>query len=244
MTSSIAFQSALEEIEALTLKLFQDEPFHNLYLLYGKEPISNEYGGTCSDKTMSFVCAANALGFDAALHTGYIGGKEIHRLSRVTIDNRTFFADVGNGWPSLKLYPADEEISFTNFGMKYRTVISNNWISVFHVRNGKEFLQLEIDPTPRKQEEVKESIAQRFSSGIKYPFCNSLRFSLVVKNRFLFLRGERLEIYTDNGFSVIDGVVRQLVPKVLNEQFRYDSSALFEYLTDAKSTSINKKNTK
>lgn len=234
MTSSIAFQSALEEIEALTLKLFQDEPFHNLYFLYGKEPLSNIYGGTCSDKTMSFVCAANALGFDAELHTGYIGGKEIHRLCRVIIEKRVFFADVGNGWPSLKLYPADEEISFTNFGIKYRTVINNNWVSVFQTRYGKEFLQLEIDPAPRKKEEVEKSISQRFSSGIEYPFCNSLRFSLVVKNKFLFLRGERLEIYTENGCSIVDGIRRELVPRVLNEQFQYDSTALFKYLTGMK----------
>jgi arylamine N-acetyltransferase len=231
VTNSIYCQNALEELEALILKLFQDEPFHNLYLLFGKEPLSNKHGGTCSDKTLSFISAANTLGFDATLHTGYIGGKEIHRLSRVTIDNRSFFADVGNGWPSIKLYPADEEISFTSFGMKYRTVISNNRISVFHLRNGKESLQLEIDPAPRQQEDVKESIAQRFSSGIKYPFCNSLRFSLVVGTRFLFLRGERLEIYADDGFSIVDGIAREHVAKVLNEQFHYDSTTLFAYLT-------------
>lgn len=231
MINSICCQNALEEIEALILKLFQDEPFHNLYLLFGKEPLSNKHGGTCSDKTLSFISAAKALGFDATLHSGYIGGKEIHRLSRVTIDNRSFFADVGNGWPSIKLYPADEEISFTSFGMKYRTVVSNNWISVFHVRNGVESLQLEIDSTPRKEEEVKESIAQRFISGIKYPFCNSLRFSLVVGTKFLFLRGERLEIYTDDGFSVVDGIESEHVRKVLDEQFHYDSADFFAYLT-------------
>lgn len=141
------------------------------------------------------------------------------------------FDFIDSGWPSLKLYPADEEINFTRFGIKYRTVISNNRISVFHARNGKESLQLEIDPTPRKQEKVKESIAQRFKGGIKYPFSNSLRFSLVVGNRFLFLRGERLEIYTGNGFSIVDGIARELVPKVLNEQFHYDSATLFTYLT-------------
>lgn len=234
MNKSIPFQKALPQIEALLLKLFQEEPFHNLYLLYNKAPLSNEYGGTCSDKTLSFVSAARSLGINAELHSGYIGGKDIHRLARVTIDNQTFFADVGNGWPSLKLYPADEEISFNSFGMKYRTVINNNRISVFHTRNGKESLQLEIDPAPRKEEDIKKSIAQRFSGEITYPFSNSLRFSLVVDNKFLFLRGERLEVYTDDDFIVFDDITRDLVPKILKEQFNYDPAPLFEHLAGVK----------
>lgn len=238
MNNCVVLLDALHKLECLLLKQFKEEPFHNLFLLYGKEPLANSFGGTCSDKTLSFVFAARSLGFNAALHTGYIGGKEIHRLARITIENRVFFADVGNGWPALKLYPSDEEISFTNFGMRYRTEITNERISVFHTRNGKEFLQLEIDPLPRKEEDVKRSIAQRFSSGVSYPFSNSLRFSLVVGNQFLFLRDERLEIYSDNEFIVEEGIKRDFLHQVLKEHFNYEYAPLFEYLTSIHSDSL------
>ena len=69
---------------------------------------------------------------------------------------------------------------------------------------------------------------------ITYPFSNSLRFSLVVKNKFLFLRGEHLEVYTDDDFIVFDDITRGLVPKILKEQFNYDPAPLFEYLTGIK----------
>ncbi|WP_432463467.1 arylamine N-acetyltransferase [Agarivorans sp. QJM3NY_33] len=225
-----AHNNDIVELEALLLKHFREEPFHNLYLLYGKEPLPHKYGGTCSDKTLSFIDAACALGFDAKLHTGAIGGKEIHRLVCAQIGNRTFFADVGNGWPSLKLYPTDEEISYSCFGMKYRTCIADNKISVFHTRNRKEYLQLVIDIRPREEKAIKEDIDIRFTSGITYPFSNSLRFSLIVNNKFLFLRGDRLEIYSDNEFLEVSGIEKESLPWLLEEKFEYKSSNLFEYL--------------
>lgn len=230
MTSSVELQKSLSQIEALILKLFQSEPFHNLYLLYNKIPFDNKYGGTCSDKTLSFVSEARSLGFNVALHSGYIRGKEIHRLARVTINEQDYFADIGNGWPSLKLYPANEEINFTCFGMQYRTTINDNWISVFHTRNGKEFLQLEIDSQACREQDILTSIAQRFNGEIIYPFSNSLRFSLVVNNQFLFIRGDRLEIYMDDDFFVFEGVTIDLLPEILKEHFFYDPVHLFKYL--------------
>ncbi|MCL1080196.1 hypothetical protein D5R81_19485 [Parashewanella spongiae] len=225
-------RTALIKIESLLLRLFKEEPFHNLYHLYGKKPLTTKYGGTCTDKTLSFIHEARSLGFNAQLHTGYIQGEEIHRLARVTINNRIFFADPGNGWPSLKLYPADEKICFPCFGMFYRTEITNNKISVFHTRNNKEFLQLEINPIPRPDIEIKENINNRFNSDISYPFKGKLRFSLVVDNQFLFLRDERLEIYSESEFSLIEGIKRELLPKILRERFRYESALLLKYLTD------------
>lgn len=220
----------VSELEALILKHFREEPFHNLYLLYGKRPLTKNYGGTCSDKALSFIDAARAIGFDVKLHTGSIGGKEIHRLVRVLIGNRIFFADVGNGWPSLKLYPADEEISFSCFGMKYHTRIAENKISIFHTRNGKELLQLVIDIRPREETAIKKEIEKRFTSGIDYPFSNSLRFSLVVDDKFLFLRGDRLEIYSDDDFLEESGIELESLPRLLEEKFDYKSTDLFEYL--------------
>ena len=219
-----------KDVESLLLKSFKEEPFHNLYLLYDKPPLADKYGGTCSDKTISFISSLKSFGYDAELHTGYINSKEIHRLARISIQERTYFADVGNGWPATKLYPADEEICFNSFGMKYRTVINNNRIFVYHTRNEKESLQLEIDKTPCDQEIVKESIARRFSEGIKYPFSNSLRFSLIVENRFLFLRGEHLEIYSDDSFNVVNGVTRENIPKILKQYFKYYPEKLFTHL--------------
>jgi len=221
--------SEIASIEALLLKHYKKEPFHNLYLLYGKKPIPNKFGGTCSDKTLSFIDEARSLGFKVNLHSGYINGKEVHRLARVQIGNRTYFADIGNGWPAIKLYPEDEEVFYSCFGMTFHTKICMNKISVLNTRNGKEHLQLVIDTRPRCEKEIIKDIKKRFTSGIQYPFSNSIRFSVIVNERFLFLRGESLEVYSADDYIILDGIKTENLPSILMEKFRFKSS-LFEYI--------------
>lgn len=222
MTSAGWTAESVQAVEALMLEHFRTEPFHNLHLIYGARFESVVPGGTCSDKTLSFVAAGLGAGFDVSLHTGFIGGREIHRLARLRLGDQMFFADVGNGWPSLKLYPADRAVSLRCFGMGFRTEVADGRVSVFHEKGGRESLQLEIDVRGKPESEVRADIEKRFSSGIAYPFSNSLRFSLVVGNAFLFLRGDRLEIYRDGGFECLEGIDDACVPEVLQEHFGYD----------------------
>ena len=218
--------AAVRAVEALMFEKFSSEPFHNLHLLYGKPIQSALPGGTCSDKTLSFVDAVERSGFDVSLHSGFIGGREIHRLARVCLGDRTFFADVGNGWPALRLYPADREVNFRCFGMGFRTELADTRVTVFHERQGKESLQLEIDVDGRPEREIEADIERRFSSGVIYPFSDSLRFSLVVGHRFLFLRGDRLEIYGDGSFEAVEGIEAADLPAILRQYFGYDVQPL------------------
>ena len=222
MTSAIRMTESVQAVEALILDHFRTEPFHNLHLIYGPRLKSAVPGGTCSDKTMSFVAAGVKAGFDMSLHTGFIGGQEIHRLARVRIDDRLFFADIGNGWPAVHLYPSDREVSYRCFGMGFRTEIAQGRVTVFHEKKGREALQLEVDVRSRPESEIRAEIDRRFSSGIVYPFSSSFRFSQIVEDRFLFLRGDRLEIYSHSGFECLDGIDEDRVPSVLRDFFGYD----------------------
>lgn len=213
--------SSLSAIEAIMLDKFETEPFHNLGLLHGEALRAALPGGTCSDKTLTFLAAASEAGFDVALHSGFIGGQEIHRLARVHLGGSVFFADVGNGWPALRLYPADREIAFRCFGMGFRTELHGARVRVFHERRGREALQLEIDVRGRPEAEIRADIARRFDSGVIYPFSQSLRFSRVIGRRFLFLRGDRLEIYSDTSFDEIVGIRPGDVPLLLRDHFGY-----------------------
>ncbi|MEQ9499107.1 MAG: hypothetical protein RIT81_19655 [Deltaproteobacteria bacterium] len=219
MSASGEMTDSVQAVETLMLEHFRTEPFHNLHLIYGRRLASTIPGGTCSDKTLSFMAAGRRAGHNVTLHSAFIGGREIHRLARVQLGERQFFADVGNGWPALRLYPADREISFRCFGMGFRTEIENGRIAVFHERRGTESLQLEIQVRGRPESEIRGEIERRFHPGAVYPFSNSLRFSLVVGSRFLFLRGDRLEIYDDGQFECVEGIDETHVPKVLRNDF-------------------------
>lgn len=214
-------------IERLLYKHFCSVPFHNLNLLFGRPLTSSILGGTCSDKSLAFLSDVRMLGVDAFLHTANIGGKEIHRLVRININKHTYFADVGNGWPTLHLLPSDEEIKFECYGMKYRTEIVNNWMRLFHEKQGKESLQLEINMIPRSEQEILAQIKSRYSSGINYPFSQSLRFSMIVGNEFLFLRGYHLERYSQTDFSV-EELTKTAIPKTIKKEFGFNVSRYFD----------------
>lgn len=216
----------LQAVEALVLEKFETEPFHNLRLLYGDDVAASVPGGTCSDKALSFLFEARRRGFEVALHSAFIDGEEKHRLVRVHIEGRTYFADVGNGWPSLRLYPADREVAFRCFGIGFRTEVSSSRVSVFCERRGRETLQLEIDLRRRPEREILQDVSRRFTSGIAYPFSTSLRFSAVVSDRFLFLRGDRLEIHREGGFEELVAIERERVPSVVREHFGVNVDAV------------------
>ncbi|WP_114767619.1 arylamine N-acetyltransferase [Vibrio rhodolitus] len=218
----------IPHIEQLILEHFRNIPFHNLNLLMGRLGENTIPGGTCSDKTLAFLSDVRDRGANAYLHTAYIGGKEIHRLVRVNVDGRSFYADIGNGWPALRLLPADEAVSFECFGMKYRTEVNNEWLVVFHEKQGRESLQMEINTTPRSEREIFDQINSRYTSGIQYPFSNSLRFSLVVGESFLFLRGNRLEKYSKTGFTVKE-LDEQDIPKAIQQEFGFDVTSYFPF---------------
>ncbi|MFT2092898.1 arylamine N-acetyltransferase [Paraglaciecola sp. 2405UD69-4] len=218
----------IDKIERLILEHFCTVPFHNLNLLYGSSQIIAIPGGTCSDKTLAFLSDLRMMGVKAFLHTANIGGKEIHRLVRININNQTYFADVGNGWPTLRLLPCNENTQFECYGMKYRTEIAKNWILVFHERQGKESLQLEINITPRPEQEIYSQIKSRYSSGVNYPFSRSLRFSMIVGKEFLFLRGNRLERYSFNDFSV-EKLKKATIPKIIKKEFGFNVNSYVDF---------------
>ena len=190
---------ALDSVIGLMELKFRSEPFHTLHVLYDDSIGRQVLGGTCSDKTLSFIEEARNRGFDAKLHTAFIDGKEIHRLARMNIGGRVFFADVGNGWSSLQPYPADEPITHTFFGLTFRTEISEKMLSVYRSTKDKEYLQMEIMLASHSEEDILTDIEKRFSSNITYPFANRMRFSAIVDDEFRFLRDNTLFIYRENG---------------------------------------------
>ncbi|MDP2609634.1 arylamine N-acetyltransferase [Oceanobacter sp. 1_MG-2023] len=212
--------------ESLLLHHFRTQPFHNLNLLYNSGEPCGLPGGTCSDKTLSYLADARAQGLNAHLHTAFIGGKEIHRLVRLHINAETYFADVGNGWPAIKLISATRNIEYSCFGMRYRTEVDADWVRVFHQRQGKESLQMEIWLRPRCEEDILKDIHARYNSGIQYPFSRSVRFSAIVGEHFLFLRGESLQIYGEEHVRVIEGISAESLPDVLEQRFDLSLPAL------------------
>jgi arylamine N-acetyltransferase len=217
----------IREVERVMLAKFQTEPFHNLYLKCGYMQQSLEHGGTCSDKTLSFYESVKALPVMAHLHSARIRGKDIHRLLRVRISGQDFFADVGSGWPTTRLHPVDQEISYESFGIGFRTVLLQDCLAVYCSRDGGERHMMDVPLASDPESEIIRAIQQRFHSGIEYPFSAGIRFSKVVGDRFLFLRDDQLEIYSPNEpCRVLEGLAEDQLAHTLKVYFDFDLGVL------------------
>lgn len=182
-------------IEMLIKKTFEEVPFHNLYLLNGFIEQENKRGGTCSDKVLQFQKVLTENGITSCLHSSFINGIECHRLLRIHIADKNYFADIGSGWPSIYLFPADEVLEYDAYGISFKTVIKKQQILLFRKSQNTYRQMVNIPFFEKPKEAIMKDIKSRFENISIYPFRRSLRFSQVVNDVFYFLRGTDLYIY-------------------------------------------------
>ena len=190
-------KSQIEQVEILLQREYETIPFHNLFMLKGVNG-SIDKGGTCSDKVLHFKQVLKNNGIVSKLHSAFINGKECHRLLSVIIDEQRYFIDVGSGWPCTKLLPDNRPISFSVFGMYFKTVLVADKLLLFHKVGQRPFQLMESIPLVSASEgAIMKAIQSRFNSGISYPFSNSIRFSQIVGKDFYFLKENTLRKYND-----------------------------------------------
>lgn len=215
----------LEKVESLLLREFETVPFHNLFMLNNKKIVASELGGTCSDKVLHFKKVLFDNGISSKLHSAFINGVECHRLLTVELDNQIYFIDVGSGWASPKLFPADKPIEYSVYGMTYKTEFSNDNLLLFH-KTKDEFKLMTIIPLTAKEEaEILLDIENRFDNKNNYPFQNSLRFSKVIGNEFYFLKGNRLRIFSES--QIVEKTLSQIeIYNLITRKFNFNLTDL------------------
>ncbi|MBB5211890.1 hypothetical protein [Microbulbifer hydrolyticus] len=183
-------------IEQWVLEEFRATPFHNLFYLGLCRPSYALGGGTCSDKVMAVQARLRSAGVNARLHTARINNQLCHRVLALALEDGVYFADVGNGWPSIRLFPADREICYAAYGIVFQTRLREGYLDVYQIKQGCERLSLSIPLKLERESTVKSAIARRFNGEITYPFSTGLRYAQVVGDEFLFLKGNELRIFS------------------------------------------------
>ena len=188
---------SIQDVENVMLTAFKQEPFHSfnfLSWLKVKDPI---VGGSCSDKVMSIFNQLEKIGCDVYLHEAYINNNKCHRVLRVLLNGRTYFADVGNAWPIIKLIPADAAIRFLACGIQYHTVITETKVDIFHLlpNENQASLVVSIGLAAQGQQSIIHNIRSRLERRRLLPFNNKIRFAQIIGNDFLFMKDDSLRIY-------------------------------------------------
>ncbi len=212
--------------EKLILESFCKEPFHSLFYYYKlkQSDICNE-GGTCSDKVLLVRTKLRKEGFDVKLHSSFINGKECHRLLNIKIDNKIYFADVGNAWPSYKLFSANEVTNYKCFGINFRTNVSPDQITISQKRHDFKGETVCIPIESKPENRILNDIKVRFESTEDFPFADKFRFAQIIGSEFLFIRDNELHRYSNSGYSKEPVFNHQ---EILLKLFGFDLSAFLK----------------
>lgn len=192
-------RAAVSEVERLMLDEFRQHPFHNLFFLGLFEKDGVLAGGTCSEKTLAFQATLQQQDIPARLHQAVIQGQECHRLLSVKLGQELFYCDIGNGWPSIQLFPAFCDSAYTAYGIEFEGKVESTGLVIYQKTNGYRVNSIFIPHQPRPESEIQQAIEQRFSSGITYPFEKKLRFAQVIGEEFVFLRDCSLQRFHKTG---------------------------------------------
>lgn len=192
-------QAAVAKVERLMLDEFRQHPFHNLFFLGLFENGGALAGGTCSEKTLAFQATLQQQGIPARLHQAVIQGQECHRLLSMRLGQELFYCDIGNGWPSIRLFPASRDSAYTAYGIAFEGKIESTGLAIYQTTNGRRVSSIFIPHQARSEREILHAIEQRFSSGITYPFAQKLRFAQVIGEEFVFLRDCSLQRFHKTG---------------------------------------------
>ncbi len=191
------YSSVLDRVHQLMLDEFRTVPFHNLFYLglCHTGGADSPIGGTCSDKVLHFRDRLAAQGIKARLHSAYINGQNCHRVLVLDLDSERYFADVGNGWPSVRLFPAERDSSYLAYGIEFLSYRNGDWLDIYHRKEGRCSLSVRIPLTLMEEEQIELQIQNRFDGATEYPFGDGIRCAQVLGDAFVFLKRDRLRIF-------------------------------------------------
>lgn len=173
-------------------KDYETVPYHNLRLILKLGLKPSIHGGICTDRNLYLFAKLREEGFLAKLHSAEINNLNIHQPIKVSIDSKSYLVDVGLGWPIMKPIPLFQDSIQKAFGVEFNAKIIDNKLFLYRINDKKETLSYSTKIQDYNQEQVLEEIENSYSDKIEYPFKRSIRFSKIIKNEFLFLKGDVL----------------------------------------------------
>ncbi|QZT37842.1 arylamine N-acetyltransferase [Halosquirtibacter xylanolyticus] len=217
-----------EQVEQLILNEFMAVPFHSLYFYLRRRPVSLAYGGTCSDKVLHLYSKLLELGVKVQLQTSYMNDVESHRLLLIKIGGIDYIADIGNGWPSIKMFPTNEDYTYCAFGVGFHSRIFDDHVKIYREIDGFKKLVVDVPTVVKDEALIMRDIECRFNKDNNGPFLDTVRFGQVVGDRYLYLKDKTLFVYAEEqGLEVIsmDGLS---LFEIIDQYFYFDTKGFME----------------
>jgi len=182
--------------------------------LYVERIVTRGAGGLCWTLARGFHALLTDLGFDAALMHMVPG----HLCVRVELPEGPYYADVGYAAPIFRAYPLFESFALDTHRETFTYDVRPD--GIFVTRNPGPAKQL--DPTPRRLEELAPNITAANDPGIPTSFLRRLTYSRFVDGVWTSLRDGALHRFRPQGLEKTD-VLPADAPEVLTAVFGADA---------------------
>lgn len=176
-------------------------------------------GGLCWTLARGFHSLLIDLGFDAALMVMNPG----HCCVRVELPEGPQYADVGYAAPLFRAYPLLESFSLATHREAFEYRVRPECI--FVARNPGPTKQL--DPTPRRLEDLKDQIAAANDWSVPHSFLHRLAYARHVDGVFTSFRDGTLTRYV-SGAPEVTKIEPDAAPEVLARVFGMDPGLYLE----------------
>src|SRR5690242_15511068 len=179
--------------------------------LYVDRLVGRGAGGLCWTLARGFHALLTDLGFDAALMHMVPG----HLCVRVELPEGPHYADVGYAAPIFRAYPLFTSFALDTHREQFTYDVRDD--GIFVARNPGPSKQL--DPTPRRIEELKPFIDAANDPGVRTSFLRRLTYSRFVDGTWTSLRDGALHRFLPGGVEKTEVTD---FPKALTDVFGAD----------------------
>ncbi len=192
------------------------QPFQNLDLLaarrLGQQPLGPReavarciagLGGPCHVQSSAFLLLLLGLGFDATLVGAAVTHPDDHLLVRVTIEGQAWYADVGNGQPYLRPFPAGERLRQEHLGWTVDSYPDGAGLRVERSSPDQPSPRrvYQVSPAPRAWSHFATVIQRHHGEPGFGPFLRGLRAVRIAPALMLTLRDSVLTRYRPGGYE-------------------------------------------
>lgn len=216
---------SLDFLNEIILGIFTNIPFQNLTLINENKRASNELiiehmisgiGGLCNVRNGFLYVLLNSIGFKVDFLSASMDIENCHIILLVTIEEKKYLVDTGNGYPYLEAMDIGSEKSYIHPYCTYRVVTNtDNSLCVQHKMNGvwktnfSFFLELKVFSS------FNDMLNKQYTHKGFGPFLTGIRINkwskgggTIIRNRLLFIiessnKKTRYKIKDFNDFEAI-----------------------------------------
>lgn len=180
--------ASLDFLNQLIRQTVAHIPFQNLTLINAKrrpndaqiiQDMTRGIGGLCNTRNAFFYALLGSFNFNVRFLSATMHQPDCHIVLLVTLNNRRYLVDIGNGFPYLQAMDIAQNRTYTHPYLQHKLVSKNGRFYLRHQAKsaGKWVTNYQFDLTPSRLSDFDLMLDKHYSEQGWGPFLTGLRFN-------------------------------------------------------------------